>query len=73
MLLQRKNTKGSADVDSDGAVVDGASISTVSLEEKEPFQQQSNLVFGYLNLFSDGVVSVFFLLFLLFENLKFTC
>lgn len=28
------------------------------LKEKEPAQSPKNLVFGYLNLFSDGVVCV---------------
>lgn len=27
-----------------------------SIDRKEPLKSQSNLVFGYLNLFSDGVV-----------------
>lgn len=38
--------------------VDDSSNAQILLKEKDSAQSPSNLVFGYLNLFSDGVVSV---------------
>lgn len=53
--------KDEADVDT----ANGSADDTHSMEkddthskEKEPAQSPTNLVFGYLNLFSDGVVCV---------------
>lgn len=43
---------------SDVDAADGSANNIRSLNEKEHTQSPSNLVFGYLNLISDGVVSM---------------
>ena len=68
--MQRKSSAGISDDESDINPADGCAKSVKTLVQKETSQSPSNLVFGYLNLFSDGVVSVFsaciFLKFLMF-------
>lgn len=63
-VLQRSNTAGARE---DKADVDTANsfTSVTHLEDKENAQSSSNLVFGYLNLFSDGVVCVAYYFFFL--------
>ncbi|XWS64033.1 hypothetical protein CRYUN_Cryun06bG0152300 [Craigia yunnanensis] len=54
-IRKRKSSAGIAD---DGSVInpaDGCVKSVKTLVQKETSQSPSNLVFGYLNLFSDGV------------------
>ncbi|KAJ0038742.1 hypothetical protein Pint_22509 [Pistacia integerrima] len=53
-LWRRKTSSSARDDKSDVDAMDGLSDDTKSLEKKEP-ARSSNLVFGYLNLFSDGV------------------
>lgn len=61
-ILQRSTGAGARE---DKADVDFANNFTedTHLKEKEPSQSSTNLVFGYLNLFSDGVVCVPYYLF----------
>lgn len=55
-LLRRRNTTSvDGDDKSDVDAADGSSSDVKSSKKKEPVQSASNLVFGYLNLFSDGV------------------
>lgn len=56
--MQRKTTSVDGDDKSDVDAADGSSSDVKSSKKKEPVQSASNLVFGYLNLFSDGVVSM---------------
>lgn len=56
--MQRKMTSVDGDYKSDVDAADGSSSDVKSSKKKEPVQSASNLVFGYLNLFSDGVVSM---------------
>ncbi|CAN0899849.1 IAA-alanine resistance protein 1 [Linum grandiflorum] len=56
-----KRRKGKGE-ESDVAAVDSSKAIKPSEEEKEVAKSPSNLVFGYLNLFSDGVVSIIILL-----------
>ena len=49
-------TKG----DPDTNTVDSATYNVKSSNVKEPVRSPTSLVFGYLNLFSDGVVSYIF-------------
>lgn len=61
VILQRRTT---ADKMDDKQDVDAAKLSNADLKElneKEDAQSSTSLVFGYLNLFSDGVVCVSFL------------
>ncbi|KAH9794345.1 IAA-alanine resistance protein 1 [Citrus sinensis] len=51
----RKTTSVDGDYKSDVDAADGSSSDVKSSKKKEPVQSASNLVFGYLNLFSDGV------------------
>lgn len=55
--LQRMTSTGYSSVKPD---IDAADVSknNIKLSDKEELAQSSNLVFGYLNLFSDGVVSM---------------
>ncbi|XP_031260197.1 IAA-alanine resistance protein 1 isoform X1 [Pistacia vera] len=53
-IVQRKTSSSARDDKSDVDAMDGLSDDPKSLEKKEP-ARSSNLVFGYLNLFSDGV------------------
>ncbi|XP_044480587.1 IAA-alanine resistance protein 1-like isoform X2 [Mangifera indica] len=53
-LRRRKTSSSAGDDKSDVDAIDSLSNDPKSLEKKEP-AQSSNLVFGYLNLFSDGV------------------
>ena len=64
-MLQRRTTIDGEDdkQDVDGGKYPSADIKT-SIEEDA--QSPSNLVFGYLNLFSDGVVCVHFKFFFFF-------
>lgn len=55
LLRRRKTTSVDGDYKSDVDAADGSSSDVKSSEKKEPVQSASNLVFGYLNLFSDGV------------------
>ncbi|KAK9226497.1 hypothetical protein WN943_011545 [Citrus x changshan-huyou] len=55
LLQRRKTTSVDGDYKSDVDAADGSSSDVKSSEKKEPVQSASNLVFGYLNLFSDGV------------------
>ncbi|KAL7110900.1 hypothetical protein ACP275_05G054800 [Erythranthe tilingii] len=50
-VLRKRNTQSSAP--QDGPV--NGNVGSINKKEKEPVKSQSNLVFGYLNLFSDGV------------------
>ncbi|KAF5747529.1 IAA-alanine resistance protein 1 [Tripterygium wilfordii] len=54
-LRKRKITSGTGDVKPEVDDDNGFSDDIASLTEKEPAKSPSNLVFGYLNLFSDGV------------------
>ncbi|PIA63687.1 hypothetical protein AQUCO_00201203v1 [Aquilegia coerulea] len=56
-LRQRITTNGGSDEDNPNAVSASGSTGENNLNEKRPDPSPSNLVFGYLNLFSDGVVS----------------
>lgn len=56
-IVQRKTSSGAGDDKSDVNAADGSLNDIKSSEKKEHVQPASNLVFGYLNLFSDGVVS----------------
>lgn len=55
LLRRRKTTSVDGDYKSDVDAADGSSSDVKSSKKKEPVQSASNLVFGYLNLFSDGV------------------
>ncbi|CAK7326865.1 unnamed protein product [Dovyalis caffra] len=55
LLRKRKTMHDVKDNKSDADAVDGSTKDIRSLNEIEPTQSSSNLVFGYLNLFSDGV------------------
>lgn len=55
LLRRRKTTSVDGDHKSDVDAADGSSSDIKSSKKKEPVQSASNLVFGYLNLFSDGV------------------
>lgn len=55
LLRRRKMTSVDGDYKSDVDAADGSSSDVKSSKKKEPVQSASNLVFGYLNLFSDGV------------------
>lgn len=57
-FLQRKVIASVADGKPDENMVDDLSNAQISLKEKDLAHSPSNLVFGYLNLFSDGVVSI---------------
>ena len=54
--LQRKATPVGTDNKSEDAL-DGSDDTVKSLNLEKSSESQSSLVFGYLNLFSDGVVS----------------
>lgn len=69
-ILQRSTAAGARE---DKADVDFANDFTedTHLKEKEPTESSTNLVFGYLNLFSDGVVCVPYSLFSSFFLINF--
>ncbi|KAL7149629.1 hypothetical protein ABFS83_05G054100 [Erythranthe nasuta] len=50
-VLRKRNTQSSAPQDE---AMNG-NVGSINKKEKEPVKSQSSLVFGYLNLFSDGV------------------
>lgn len=52
--MQRKTSSNAGDDKADVDAMDGLSDDLKSLEQN----RSSNLVFGYLNLFSDGVLSM---------------
>ncbi|KAK6242444.1 hypothetical protein SCA6_007833 [Theobroma cacao] len=54
-IRKRKTSPGPSDDKSDIDPADGCANSVKTLVQKETSQSPSNLVFGYLNLFSDGV------------------
>ncbi|XP_021292660.1 IAA-alanine resistance protein 1 isoform X2 [Herrania umbratica] len=54
-IRKRKTSAGPSDDKSDIDPSDGCANSIKTLVQKETSQSPSNLVFGYLNLFSDGV------------------
>ncbi|XVF85538.1 hypothetical protein PTKIN_Ptkin17bG0125400 [Pterospermum kingtungense] len=54
-IRKRKSSAGSSEDKSDIAPADGRADSVKTVVQKETAQSPSNLVFGYLNLFSDGV------------------
>lgn len=58
-VLQRRATIDGEDAKQD---VGAAKFSSADIKtsEEEDAQSPSNLVFGYLNLFSDGVVRIYF-------------
>lgn len=60
MIFPQRNTTAAAGADDKPSEVDGADVtpSNKGNSETESVQSPSNLVFGYLNLFSDGVVSL---------------
>ncbi|CAL1386223.1 unnamed protein product [Linum trigynum] len=55
VVHRRKGKAGSKGDKSDKATSDKSTKSTKLAQGKEPAKSSSNLVFGYLNLFSDGV------------------
>lgn len=55
LLRKRNSISGLREDKSDSVAGNGSTNDIKSLKEKEPAQSPSNLVFGYLNLFSDGV------------------
>ncbi|KAG6764351.1 hypothetical protein POTOM_031817 [Populus tomentosa] len=55
LLRKRKTVQEGKDDKSDVDAADGSATNIRSLNEKEHTQSPSNLVFGYLNLISDGV------------------
>ncbi|KAG8637587.1 hypothetical protein MANES_15G138800v8 [Manihot esculenta] len=55
LLRKRKSTLDGKDGISDANATDGSTSAEKSLNKEEVAQAPSNLVFGYLNLFSDGV------------------
>ncbi|KAJ4710166.1 IAA-alanine resistance protein 1-like [Melia azedarach] len=55
LIRRRKTSSGAGDDKSDVNAADGSLNDIKSSEKKEHVQPASNLVFGYLNLFSDGV------------------
>lgn len=55
LLRKRKTVQEGKDDKSDVDAADGSANNIRSLNEKEHTQSPSNLVFGYLNLISDGV------------------
>lgn len=55
LLRKRKTVQEGKDDKSDVDAADGSANNIRSLNEKEHAQSPSNLVFGYLNLISDGV------------------
>lgn len=68
--MQRKTSTGAGDDKSDVDAADGYN-KVKSLDKEEPAQSPSNLVFGYLNLFSDGVVCVSYYVYLSFHILNY--
>ncbi|XP_038995206.1 IAA-alanine resistance protein 1-like isoform X2 [Hibiscus syriacus] len=54
-IRKRKSSAGTSDSKSDIDPADGCANNVKTLVQKETSHSQSNLVFGYLNLFSDGV------------------
>ncbi|XP_022732975.1 IAA-alanine resistance protein 1-like isoform X2 [Durio zibethinus] len=54
-MRKRKSSAGTSDDKSDIVTADGFANSVKTLIQKETSHSPSNLVFGYLNLFSDGV------------------
>ncbi|KAL0296530.1 UNVERIFIED_CONTAM: IAA-alanine resistance protein 1 [Sesamum radiatum] len=55
-VLRKRNTSNSSNKDGTESSIDTISNGNVeSIHRKEPVKSQSNLVIGYLNLFSDGV------------------
>lgn len=61
MIFPQRNTTAAAGADDKPSEVDGADVTPSNDKgnsETESVQSPSNLVFGYLNLFSDGVVSL---------------
>ncbi|KAL0446674.1 UNVERIFIED_CONTAM: IAA-alanine resistance protein 1 [Sesamum latifolium] len=55
-VLRKRNTSNSSNKDGTESSTDNISNGNVeSIHRKEPVKSQSNLVIGYLNLFSDGV------------------
>ncbi|KAA3462739.1 IAA-alanine resistance protein 1 [Gossypium australe] len=54
-IRKRKSSAGTNDGKSDTGFADGSANSVKTSALKETSHSQSNLVFGYLNLFSDGV------------------
>ncbi|XWS34375.1 hypothetical protein CRYUN_Cryun21dG0033500 [Craigia yunnanensis] len=54
-IRKRKSSAGTSDDKPDIVPADGSANSVKTLVQKETAQSPSNLVFGYLNLFSDGV------------------
>ncbi|KAJ6351106.1 hypothetical protein OIU78_007102 [Salix suchowensis] len=55
LLRKRKTVHEGKDDKTDVDAADGSANNIRSLNEKEPTQSPSNMVFGYLNLISDGV------------------
>lgn len=70
-IVQRKTIAGAKDDKSDVNTSDGSVSDILSLQKEKHAHSASSLVFGYLNLFSDGVVSIQSLPFVLY--LSFTC
>ncbi|CAI0409725.1 unnamed protein product [Linum tenue] len=62
VVQRRKGKAGSKGEKSDKATSNKSTTSTKLSQGKEPAKSSSNLVFGYLNLFSDGVVNIIILL-----------
>lgn len=54
--LQRNAGRSEAEDKTSLNAMNNSSDDNESINRKEPTKSQSNLVFGYLNLFSDGVV-----------------
>ena len=55
--MQRNTVTNGVEDKTDSTAENGPESNTKSMVEKDPVQS-SSLVLGYLNLFSDGVVSV---------------
>lgn len=56
-LLQRNTGGDGGELETNGEALNSSKDSAKSTKE-EPAKSQSSLVFGYLNLFSDGVVCI---------------
>ena len=65
-MLQRHAANDGGD-DKQGEDAAKLSSAEIKASKEEPAQPQSSLVFGYLNLFSDGVVCVSLFVFLPFS------
>ncbi|KAL0409065.1 UNVERIFIED_CONTAM: IAA-alanine resistance protein 1 [Sesamum radiatum] len=58
-VLRKRNTSNSSNKDGTESSTDISNGNLESIHSKEPVKSQSNLVIGYLNLFSDGVIGDF--------------